>query len=133
MTIPVTFFQAGATIIPTLLIALAVGAKRGEKYAEEMTEKKPSGLIAIVTVLILVLVAGVGEVTALIAIVFKAGSTFQAGLVFAAILFGIFMVGLELTRPLLTKTSTGVENLITSLLGAGFLIGLGVFIFAIGG
>jgi len=130
VNIPIEFFQASATIIPALLIALAVGAKHGEDYAERMTEKRFSGFIAIVTVLVLVFVIGAGEVTALIGIIFGGASAGAAGLVFTAILLCILLVARELTQPLFAKTSRRVQELVLTCLGVGFLAGLGAFVIA---
>ena len=100
LVIPIEFFQACATIIPTLLVALLIGAKHGTLMAEAARKNQ--------TTLILLTAAGVGgailisvgELAALMGIMNHGGSKPQAAIAVTAIFFIIYMLMFEIAGPL---------------------------------
>lgn len=84
--VPIQFFQVGATAIPTLLIAVAVGVKQGAAYAEMFSNS--SRLMKCVTLFglftFLVSVVG-GELAALTALYQGKGTPSQAIFVYTGI------------------------------------------------
>ncbi|WP_306904384.1 hypothetical protein [Arthrobacter pascens] len=122
--IPIEFFQACATIIPTLLVALLIGAKHGTLLAEAARKNQ--------TTLILLTGAGVGgailisvgELAALMGIMNHGGSKPQA-----AIFFIIYMLMFEIAGPLSRNMP---NNLLSYAVSAVFFLAvLGCLSFAL--
>jgi hypothetical protein len=98
--IPIEFFQACATIIPTLLVALLIGAKHGTLLAEAARRNRAT--------LIVLTAAGVGgavlissgELVALMGIMNHGGTKPQAVIAVTAIFFIIYMLMFEIAGPL---------------------------------
>jgi hypothetical protein len=63
--VPLAYFQVGATAIPTLLIAVAVGLKQGASHAESFKKTKGDRAVSVFTVILFSLTVGVGELAAL--------------------------------------------------------------------
>jgi hypothetical protein len=100
LVIPIEFFQACASIIPTLLVALLIGAKHGTLLAEAARKNR--------TTLILLTAAGVGgavlvssgELAALMGILNHGGSKPQAAIAVTAVFFIIYILMFEIAGPL---------------------------------
>ena len=108
--IPIEFFQACATIIPTLLVALLIGAKHGTLLAEAARKNR--------TTLIVLTAAGVGgailislgELAALMGIMNHGGSKPQAVIAVTAIFFIIYMLMFEIAGPLAGNMPNNLLN-----------------------
>lgn len=118
-------FQAGATAIPTLLIAIAVGLKHGAAQAE--TFKSSSALIKIVTVfmgVILIVSLVGGELAALTALYHGEGNVFLAKLVFVAIINCLGILAFEFLQPLIIAMPAlaAVSLSLAALLGYTYMV-----------
>lgn len=101
-TIPIPYFQAGATAIPAILIALAVGAKHGTTWAARMQKESKRARIGYIVVLMVVVVAiGGGEFSAILALFANHGSLFQAHMVWGGVTLGLLLLIMELITPVI--------------------------------
>lgn len=94
------FFQATATIIPALLIALAVGAKGGLALADVMEERK--GLVrgfVMLWVFGVIMYAFLGEVRSLTALATGSSSINLASSVLRSIIVLFWLVAAEFLIP----------------------------------
>lgn len=102
-SVPIAYFQVGATAIPTLLVAVAVGLKLGLSHAEEF--KKASRVdkgVAVFTVVLFSLSVGIGELAALTALYQGEGSSLQAFLVWGAVSFALLLIIMEFITPIVS-------------------------------
>lgn len=98
--IPMVYFQAGATAIPTILIALAIGAKQGQTWAEGLqTETRLGRISSMLLVVFCVFLMFAGEASALIALFTNDPDITQADMVWFAVMIGLLLLTLELIKP----------------------------------
>lgn len=121
--IPIMFFQVGATAIPTLLIAVAVGIKQGAIYADFYAvakgwhKKFAMVLLAMVTLAIVL-----GEMAALRAIARGSGNAIEVEMVWAAIMTCLLLIVLEMVQPLAEKMAPDSgHTLMLSVAGVWFV------------
>ncbi|WP_156507344.1 hypothetical protein [Arthrobacter sp. OY3WO11] len=117
--VPLAYFQVGATAIPTLLVAVAVGLKQGVTHAEEF--KKASRIdkgVAVFTVVLFSLSVGVGELAALTALYRGEGSSLQALLVWGAVSFALLLIIMEFITPIVSA----MKSLGAVILWAGLIV-----------
>lgn len=101
-TIPMEYFQAGATAIPTILIALAVGARQGTTWAKDMQKETRLGrILAICIVSFCVLVIVGGETSALVALFTGHRTIMEADMVWAGVMIGLLLLIVELIKPVM--------------------------------
>jgi hypothetical protein len=100
LVIPIEFFQACATIIPTLLVALLIGAKHGTLLAEAARKNRAALIVLTAAGVGGAVLISVGELAALMGIMNHGGSKPQAGIAVAAIFFIIYMLMFEIAGPL---------------------------------
>lgn len=99
--VPIVFFQVAAAAIPTLLIAIVVGLKQADAFAQLF--KKASKRLKPVLLgfwLLLVLMIVLGELCAFRAIARGSGNSLEAESVWAAIMICLGMIVLEMLQPL---------------------------------
>jgi hypothetical protein len=101
-SIPIAFFQVGATAIPTLLIAVAVGLKQGVSHAESFKKTKGDRAVAVFTVSLFSLTVGAGQLAALTALYQGTGGRFQALLVWMAVSFALMFIIMEFITPVVS-------------------------------
>jgi MFS family permease len=102
--VSITYFQAAATAIPTLLIAVAVGIKQGAIYADYYGLLRGRRKIFVLVMLSIVALAIVlGEMAALRAIARGSGNTLEVELSWAAIMTCMLLIVLEMVQPLAEK------------------------------
>jgi hypothetical protein len=101
VSVPLAFFQVAATAIPTLLVAMAVGMKRGEGLGTAFKNaKKQYQMLIVLFTLLMVAVIGWGEMLALLVLAKGQGEVWQARWVFTAIATLIFVLIVEFVGPL---------------------------------
>src|SRR5450755_936578 len=104
--IPVQYFQVAAAAIPTLLIAVAVGAKQGQQMWDAVKGAKGFDRFMRVTwpLVLTVIVLG-GEISALGGTVTNGGGGLQASIAFMAIVVLLYTIALELVAPMRSQLS----------------------------
>lgn len=98
--IPIEFFQACATIIPTLLVALLIGAKHGTLLAEAARKNRATLIVLTAAGVGGAVLISAGELAALMGIMNHGGSKPQAMIAVTAIFFIIYMLMFEIAGPL---------------------------------
>ncbi|WP_306633669.1 hypothetical protein [Pseudarthrobacter siccitolerans] len=99
--VPIMLFQAGATAIPTLLIAIAVGLKQGAAQAEAFeSSSKPMKIVTVFFGVVLILSLVCGELAAITALYHGEGDVFLAKLVCIAITNCLGILAFEFLQPL---------------------------------
>jgi protein-S-isoprenylcysteine O-methyltransferase Ste14 len=125
LQMPIMFFQVGATAIPTLLIAVAVGIKQGAIYAE--IYDRAAGWhkkFALVLLCLVTLSIVLGETAALRAIARGSGNGMEIELVWTAIMVCLLLIALEMVQPLSAKmTEEGGHRLLLTVAGAWMVMG----------
>ncbi|WP_369746491.1 hypothetical protein [Paenarthrobacter sp. AMU7] len=106
MTPPIAYFQAAATAIPALMIAVAVGMRRGHKLAELSGTNATRRIMNLNVVLLLFFLIGAGEVNALLAIATNGGTAVQGYWAYQGIILAFAQLGHELVTPVLS----GIED-----------------------
>lgn len=108
MTPSLAFFQAAATAIPALMIALAVGMRRGHIAAEQSSAKgaMPNFLL----MLGLSVAVALGEIVALLVLAAGEVGPGQGFAVYMALVLALAQVVYELTMPTLNKVPSKVER-----------------------
>ncbi|MET3812432.1 hypothetical protein [Arthrobacter sp. UYEF3] len=130
--VPITFFQAGATAIPTLLIAVAVGLKQGVIQAEMLKKASNFGKIGILIPAVLFVVSVVaGLLAAVTALFYDHGSSFQAGLVLTALMNSLAFIVIEFFTPIAAALRPGAGVLIWVFTLIGYLVMFWYVIFAL--
>lgn len=98
--VPVQFFQVAATAIPTLMIALFIGAKNGENVAKRMSASgwfiKALGVLGTLAFLTAILF---GELASLIGVIANGGGTTRADLIMWVIILMLLVLSFELVDP----------------------------------
>lgn len=99
-SVPVQFFQAGAGVVPTLMIAVVVGMKFGEGPAQHLEGKGKIGRI-VVLVLAVLSIAGIfaSEFVSLAALIRGGGTTDQAYVVWLGITIAFYFLAMEYLTP----------------------------------
>ncbi len=111
--IPLAFFQAGATAIPTILIALAIGMKHGTQEAERIARKSlRERRTSIGFVLLLVLAVVGGEFSALFALLLGSGNYALATIVWLGVSLGLLTLIGELLKPILGVLSKNESRIL---------------------
>lgn len=100
LVIPIEFFQACASIIPTLLVALLIGAKHGTLLAEAARKNRATLIVLTAAGVGGALLISLGELAALMGIMNHGGSKLQAAVAVTAIFFIIYMLMFEIADPL---------------------------------
>lgn len=99
-TIPMAYFQAGATAIPTILIAVAVGVRQGTTWARDMQKETRLGrILTICIVIFCVLIIVGGEASALVALLTGHGTLMAADVVWGGVMSGLLLLTAELIKP----------------------------------
>jgi hypothetical protein len=117
--LPIMYFQVGATAIPTLLIAVAVGIKHGAAYASYYEQVKgwPRFLFLVITVVTGLAVA-LGEFAALRAIARGSGNQLEGEMVWSAISLCLLLIVMELVEPFAEKMERrNHKNLMLGIVG----------------
>ncbi|MET3349022.1 UNVERIFIED_ORG: heme exporter protein D [Arthrobacter sp. UYEF1] len=111
--IPLAFFQAGATAIPTILIALAIGMKHGTQEAESIArQSRRERRTSIGFVLLLVLTVVGGEFSALFALLSGSGNYALATMVWLGVSMGLLTLIGELLKPILGVLSKNERRIL---------------------
>ena len=128
MTIPLQFFQVAATSIPTLLIAVAVGAKTGEALVVGMGDSKFQKVQTFTFLLLFTLSIVVGEIAALLALVHGHGSKgacfWAANGIFMALVFVFRPFYLPFTEKISPRMGKAVLGFLFT---GGYVIALEIF------
>lgn len=112
MTVPVQFFQTAAAVIPTLLIALTLSAKQGDRLATSLGKLENRNKRRIFAALLssqFVFFIGMAELLAFLAIVTGANELWMAGIVGLAVAQCLALVLYEWLHPVLLML-VGEEN-----------------------
>ena len=127
MDVPIPFFQAAATAIPTLLIALAVGVKMGNQFATDSPYRLDKLGKATAALLVVATIVS-GEFVALAALIEGAGSANQATWVLTSIGTCIYFLGFELLTPLLYGLSRWAGWILSGIAALGLMGGCGAVV-----
>ncbi len=126
---PIQYFQVTAAVIPTLLIALAVGIRTSDRLAPAMT--RATGLKRYAFLLLIALVAiviGGAEVASLEALVLGSGTVFSTIVAFLGVIFCFGLVLDAFLHPLLAKLETPQQVFLIGMVTAGILAGIWSFV-----
>ncbi|MFE4837385.1 hypothetical protein ACFRAU_22230 [Arthrobacter sp. NPDC056691] len=100
VTVSREFFQAGATAIPAILIALAVGAKQGIRWAQDLQGKSRLGRVLVIMIVLFCILAVLGgEAVALVTLLTQNYTVDAANLVWSGLMIGLLVLITELIRP----------------------------------
>lgn len=129
MGIHIEFFQATATVVPTLLIALAVGLKGGQQFADRFKsdtegKKKVARYGHLFMVLLLATLIAISEFTSLVVLVSDRFSSLQALVSLSGVLFCLVILTKEFLQPTLNLLSDRERNFIEWLFVAGIVAAL---------
>lgn len=129
--IPVQYFQACATVIPTLLVAFLISGKQGYRLAEAGKLNQTSRAIATTVGLGTAILITAGESAALVGIINHGGGQFQAIIALAAIFGLIFLLMFELSGPLADNFQRAGVNVVFFVISLSSTISFFVAAYAI--
>jgi hypothetical protein len=92
-----------AAVIPTLMIAVAVGMKRGHSLAETSGDNEVKILRNLNVVMALYFMIGAGEVNALLAVATNGGTAVQGYWAYTGIILAFAQLGYELVMPVVAE------------------------------
>lgn len=120
--IPVQFFQVTAAAIPTLVIAMAVGAKQGQLMADSFARSNGSGrfLLVFFSVIVFALVFA-GEWLSLRALIWGNGEKVSALIIYCCIALLLYLVCWQFIFPIKEFFSEGQWSLLELCLALGAL------------
>ena len=121
--VPIQFFQAGATVIPTLMIAVVVGMKYGEGPARRLEGKGKIARLVLVVLFVVSLLGGIfgAEFIALTALIQGGGTAQQAFYVWLGISVAFYFLAHEFMKPI-RSSATGFEFELIDWLLLGMLL-----------
>jgi hypothetical protein len=122
MTYQIQFFQATATAIPTLLIAVAVTSKGGDRFARNV-ENLHGRRLFFELIPIMLSIAGIvsGEIASLIVLATGASQWFQAFLAFVAVTLCLVSLTSTFVTPMFDKLKPREVNAIIWVILVGFI------------
>ncbi|SDP33250.1 hypothetical protein SAMN04487914_10890 [Arthrobacter sp. ok909] len=117
-SVPMPFFQVGATAIPTLLVAVAIGIKAGNLHGEVFqSARKSHKIAALFSSFFFIAIVTAGELSALTALFKGYGNSIQAACIWTAMTTCLFLIIIEFVGPISNSmTAKGGWTLATVLL-----------------